>query len=142
MDFDASLAVRLLHVLAAAVVVGAPIALALVIRARPAPEVVESLVGSAERWQWGALGVIVATGVGNIAALGEGLPDPSSAWGRTLVAKLAVVLVLLLASAVRTFVVAGHSLATVESGRLAAWYAATGILGGVVLGLAVVLAHG
>ncbi len=142
MDLDLSLAVRAVHVLAAAVAVGAPVALFLVIRAGPAQQVVESLMGRAERWQWTALGVLVATGVGNLAALGEAIPDTGTAWGQMFFAKLGFVLLLLVVSAVRTFVIAGESMATVPANRLAAWYGVTAAAGLAVLLLAVVLAHG
>ncbi|MCK9486491.1 MAG: hypothetical protein M0R73_07295 [Dehalococcoidia bacterium] len=142
LHLDLALGVRLLHVLAAVVAVGAPVALALVIRAGPEPRVVEALVARAERWQWVALAVLVATGVGNLGALGDAIPDAGSAWGRTLFAKLGFVLALLAVSAVRTFVIAGHSLSSVPTGRLAGWYGGTGALGAVIVVLAVVMAHG
>lgn len=142
LHLDLALGIRLLHVIAAAVAVGAPVALALVVRASPEPRVLEALVARAERWQWIALGVLVATGVGNLGALGEAIPDAGSNWGRTLFVKLGFVVALLAVSAVRTFVIAGQSLATVATGRLAAWYGITGALGAAILALAVVLAHG
>jgi len=37
---------------------------------------------------WGALGLLVATGVGNLGVFGEALPAPESTWGRVLTVKL------------------------------------------------------
>ena len=37
---------------------------------------------------WAAIGLIVATGVGNLAHFGEGLPGPESDWGRQFTLKL------------------------------------------------------
>lgn len=139
---DVHLAVRTLHVVSATVVVGVPAALALVLRARPAPEVVERLVGNAERLQWIALALLVATGIGNLLAFGDALPDPGSDWSRVLFAKFGVVLLLLLLSAVRTFVIAAQRLSAVHHRRLGAWYGATALAGGAVVVLAEVLAHG
>src|SRR5947208_684620 len=58
-----------------------------------------------ERIFWGALGVLVMTGVSNMAAFGVGLPLPASNWGQKLTLKLSLVLVLVLLSLVRTMVV-------------------------------------
>lgn len=137
-----SLAIRAVHVVAAAFAVGAPVALFMVVRAGPASDLVEGLVRSVERTHWVALATLVATGVGNLGALGEAISDPGTGWGQTFLAKMGFVLLLLVVSAVRTFVIAGQSMATVAPNRLAAWYGVTGVAGMAVLLLAVVLAHG
>jgi len=139
---DLHLGVRTLHVVAAMFAVGVPAGLALVLRAHPAPEVVERLVADAERLQWIVLAILVATGVGNLAAPGEGTPEPSSQWGRVLIAKLGLVLLLLVLSAVRTFVIATQRMRAVHQQRLGTWYGVTAAVGVCVAVLAEVLAHG
>lgn len=147
MELDATLGVRALHVLAATLAVGIPVGLSFVLAAGPAPDVVERLVWRAERVQWVALGVLLATGVGNLAAFGDGLPDVSSSWARVLFVKLGFVLLLLVVSAVRTFVIAGIRTRSAPGrgatrGTLGRWYAGTGGLGMAIVGLAIALAHG
>lgn len=138
---DVTLGVRMLHVCAATLVVGIPVALALVLYARPQPAVVERLVTSSERVQWSALAVLVATGVGNLAVF-EG-DYPGGRWPATLFTKLGFVFALLVVSAVRTFFIAGLTSAPEHSvRRLAAWYLVTATLGVVIVLLAEVLAHG
>lgn len=141
LTLDATLAVRVLHVIAATLAVGIPVALALVVAARPEPEVVERLVTPAERAQWGALAVLVATGVGNLAAFEGNFPGGD--WETVLFTKLGFVFALLVVSAVRTFVIAGlASRPAPHVRRLGGWYLATAGLGVLIVGLAEVLAHG
>jgi putative copper export protein len=141
-DLDLHLLVRMVHVVTATVVVGAPVALALVLRAGPPRDVVGRLVRSAEQVQWSALAVLVATGIGNLAVFGEAIPAFDSEWGRTLTVKLGWVLVLLVVSAVRTFVVAANAMPSGAAKPLANWYAATAVIGVLVVLSAEVLAHG
>ncbi len=100
-----------------------------------------------ERAFWAAAGVLVMTGVGNLGAFGAQLPGRDSAWGVTLLAKLALVVALTLLSLPRTLVVAqvaaiadGGSVRTAP--LLARLYLAT--LGALVaiLAFAVWLSHG
>jgi putative copper export protein len=100
-----------------------------------------------ERAFWAAAGVLVMTGVGNLGAFGAQLPSRDSAWGITLLAKLALVVVLMLASVPRTLVVV--QLGVLEDSAtpriaplLARLYLMT--LGGLVVisALAVWLSHG
>lgn len=136
-----TLGVRTLHVVSAALAVGIPVALALVVHARPDPAVVERLVTPAERMQWVALAFLVASGIGNLAVFGGDFPGGE--WATVLFTKLGFVFALVIVSAVRTFFIA-----SVASGpprhleRLGAWYGVTGAFGIVILGLAEVLAHG
>lgn len=139
---DVHLLLRVVHVVTAAGVVGIPVTLAVVLRSNPAPDVIARLGGPMERLQWSALGVMVATGVGNLAALGGELPSFDSQWGRTLTIKLAMVLGLLVVSAIRTFVVATHSMPRATPERLSDWYAITGATAVAVLVAAELLAHG
>lgn len=96
-----SLAIRTLHVLAVAVLVGGTLALWYGYRSS-----VLATLQPARTYEWlfwAALGVLVLTGVGNLGALGA--PGPATDWGRTLLAKLLLVLAVVLGSAVRTLAV-------------------------------------
>jgi hypothetical protein len=96
------LAVRTLHVLGMAVLLGG--AGALWYAARRGDGAVLSLAGPYEWAFWGALGVMVVTGVGNLGALGA--PGPGTRWGTVLLVKLTVVAAFVLGSLVRTAAVA------------------------------------
>ena len=109
------------------------------------------LLLAAERFEWlfwGALGTLVMTGVGNLAAFGEFLPGDDSDWGVKLMAKLSAVLVFSLLSLLRTLLVirlcAAADIALSARGHtvLQGSYAATVLFLAVILGLAVSLAHG
>ena len=105
----------------------------------------------AQRYEWlfwAALGVLVATGVGNLAQFGEGLPDPATAWGRRLMLKLLLVLLLAAISVARALYVArlvdaAPALAGDGPRRaLRNVYALTALLAAAVLAFATWLAHG
>jgi putative copper export protein len=87
------------------------------------------------------MGVLVATGVGNLGAMAPVVPASATRWGTVLTAKLLGVFLLLALSVVRTVLVRrardGDS-----SGVLRASYGATTVLLLVILALAEVLAHG
>ncbi|WP_255196426.1 CopD family protein [Halorarius litoreus] len=144
------LSVRLLHVLAMAFVTGGAVVLWLGFqRARAANEtaVVLSTAVGYEWLFWGAMGLVVATGVGNLGALGAGVEGPGTAWGQTLAVKLFVVLLFFLGSVVRTAIVDGIDRVPVAHNAairtlLARSYALTALSLGVVVALAEVLAHG
>ena len=108
-----------------------------------------ALVAQRSEWLfWGALGVLVATGVGNLAQFGEGLPDPATPWGRRLTLKLLLVLVLAAVSVARAlYVVRLVDAASALEGdsqrrALRNVYALTALLAVAVLALATWLAHG
>jgi hypothetical protein len=101
----------------------------------------------AERFEllfWLAMGVQVITGIGNMGAFGAALPAPSSAWGGTLLLKLALVLALMLLSMLRTVIVARVHARDAAMPRAlgAALYSATAVLLAAIVYLAVSLAHG
>ena len=132
------LAIRTVHVLAMALLVGGAAGLWAAARRR-----VDDLHVLARRYEWlfwAALGGLVVTGVGNLGALGA--PGPGTRWGRTLLAKLVIVALFVLGSAVRTLAVTR----TDRSTPLAAWgRRAYGLTTVTLLGLVVlaeVLAHG
>lgn len=115
---------RALHVLAAALLVGVPLATALA-----------GGNGRASEWLfWPAAAVLVLGGIANLGALGE-VPPIRTRWGLILAAKLVLLLAVLAVSAVRL----RHSVQGRPAPRL---WAATGVLSGTALVLAVVLAHG
>jgi hypothetical protein len=96
---------------------------------------------------WGAAGLMVATGIGNLGAFGSALPDRDSVWGSTLMVKLGAFMALLTFSVLRT-----SCLALIEAsgttGREAAavsmlnrLYGATALLLLAIMALAISLAH-
>jgi hypothetical protein len=107
------LAIRTVHVLAMALLVGG--AVGVWIAARLAVNDLHALATGYEWAFWAGLGVLVLTGVGNLGALGA--PGPATRWGRVLLVKLALVTLFVLGSAVRTLSVARTDRAT----PLAVW---------------------
>jgi hypothetical protein len=100
---------------------------------------------------WGSLGVVAATGVGNLGALGP--PGPGTPWGRTLLVKLSIVGLLVVGSVPRTVAVvreqAGddghhdrHSRHDAGSPLLRRLYGTTALTLATLVTLAEVLAHG
>ncbi|MBX0297161.1 CopD family protein [Halomicroarcula sp. F27] len=142
-----SLAVRTLHVLTVTVLVGGTVAVWYGYRTAAVTDLT-----SARRYEWlfwGALGVLVLTGVGNLGALG--VPGPTTDWGRTLLVKLVAVLGVAVGSAVRTLVVvrAGErdgfeadTANTALRGTLGRAYGVTAVALLALVVLAEVLAHG
>src|SRR5436305_12407572 len=117
---------------------------------RPAGDPASAVLSVAIRYEWmfwAAAGVLVMTGIGNLAAFGADLSGPSTPWGATLVLKLGSVLALVVFSLPRTLAVARlagptEAIATGVVTRLRNLYAATTGAFAVILGLAVWLAHG
>lgn len=100
------------------------------------------LILLAEKYEagfWIALGIQVATGIGNLGAFGAALPDQSTTWGVKLTIKLLVVLVLLVLSLLRTLIFARLSVAKSESLPMPLSRSFQGLYGGTVLILAVIL---
>jgi len=135
------LAVRTLHVLGMAVLVGG--AAGVWIAARRSIGDRTDIARSYEWAFWAALGVMLVTGIGNLGALGA--PGPATDWGQLLLAKLSLVTVLVLASMVRTLAVVRTD-ETVSPTRLAAFheraYGLTTLALLALVVLAEVLAHG
>jgi len=143
-------AVRLAHVLAMALLLGGGALLWGRSRRASDRTAVVGTLALAVDYEWGfwaAIGVVVATGVGNLGALAPAVPSMDTAWGLVMAVKLLAVVVFLLWSLVRTSMVAAlEDAAPNESGhvrrRLRLGYGATTLwLGGLVV-LGVVLAHG
>ena len=146
--------VRVVHVLAASAVLGGALLLTLAaLGAATAksgvPGTVEPLATQYEWLFWLAAGLLVVTGVGNLAAFGVGLPPADSRWGIRLTAKLWGVVYLLLLSLVRTALVVQVAYAAPGRAPIArgGWlwpvlYGATALGAAALLILAVGLAHG
>ena len=149
-----SLVIRWLHVGAMAAALGG--ALLLLLLAADAQREQEAghdgfLLRTAEAYEWlfwAAVGLLVATGVGNLGVLGNDLPESTTVWGRKLLVKLLGLLALLGLSLLRTGVVArlttNRTLLLSDRGyaALGALYAGTVLVLITVLVLAVSLAHG
>lgn len=137
------LAVRLVHVLAMAVLVGGSLAAWILARDR-------GDLAWFTRYEWAfwvGLAVLAATGVGNLGALGA--PRPGTEWGRTFTWKLGAVSVLVLGSIVRSLGVLQIYTLEGRSGEigqkynfLRRSYSLTAALLIAIVVLAEVLAHG
>ncbi|WP_202932635.1 hypothetical protein, partial [Halorussus salinus] len=75
--------------------------------APPATETAVSVAAAYERGFWAALGVLVMTGVGNLGTLAPYVPAAGTRWGTVFAAKLALVVAVLALSVVRTLLVVG-----------------------------------
>ncbi len=148
-----SFVVRWIHVSSMAFLLGGIIflfVLALGDRAQSSVDHERWLSVAARRFEWLfwlAIGVQVITGIGNLGAFGTTLPPPLTPWGIKLVVKLSFVLLLILLSLVRTFLVARPVLTDGGPPPLPARvarviYAGTGLMLGWIVLLAVSLAHG
>jgi hypothetical protein len=134
------LVVRWLHLLAMAVALGGTALAWGVSRVGPQSAAL-AVAGVYESAFWGAVGVLVMTGVGNLGALAPAIPRGT--WGAVLLAKLALVLVVLLGSAVRTASVwATRGTPDAGTAPLERGYALTTVALVAVVALAEVLAHG
>jgi uncharacterized membrane protein len=135
------LAVRLVHVLGMAALVGGSAATWYALRT----DLPRSLrLATRFEWLfWASLGLLVVTGVGNLGTLGP--PGPATRWGTVLTVKLVVVLAVGLGSAVRSLAArrlrdrGADASARASLRRL---YAATAWSLVLIVALAEVLAHG
>jgi hypothetical protein len=103
---------------------------------------------SYEGLAWLALGLLVMTGIGNLAALGPALPPPQTSWGQRFLLKLALVALLIVGSLLRTLLVVRLAAEPANARGASGWallraaYAGTAGLAALVLLVAVALAHG
>lgn len=143
-----SAAVRWLHVLGMAVALGGAV-LAWGVAGRTSGDARGPPLAVARTYEvlfWGAAGVLVMTGVGNLGARAPAIPGVDTRWGTILAAKLLAVLGLLGLSLLRTLVV--HRVRVLAAGTpvggrlLRAGYGLTALYLLGLLALAVVLAHG
>jgi uncharacterized membrane protein len=148
-----SFLVRWLHVSSVAFVFGGALLIFILLhfasgnRDASARRVLFDLMRAFEWGSWASLGIVVATGVGNLAQFGEGLSDPRSEWGREFTLKMVLVMAFLLFSAVRTLAVTtvasrpDESLTPKLYRRFGTLYGITAALVGAIVGVAVALAH-
>ena len=148
------LAVRALHVLAMALVLGGATLTWWLFRqvrgasATPTESAAAafSVAAAYERGFWAAMGVLVMTGVGNLGSLAPYVPAAETEWGTAFAVKLALVLGVLALSLVRTLVVARYRRVESARGRglrtLRLGYGATALSLAALVALAEVLAHG
>jgi len=142
-------AIRWLHVAAMATAFGGAISV-LALSARPGVTSSSAIVAVAVRYEWlfwGAAGVLAMTGIGNLAAFGAALLGPATSWGATLLLKLGSVLGLVVLSLPRSLAVARIDASIGANAQasvavLRNLYGATTGAFGVLLALAVWLAHG
>jgi len=142
-------AIRWLHVAAMATAFGGAIGV-LALSTRPGVTSSSAIVAVAVRYEWlfwGAAGVLAMTGIGNLAAFGAALLGPATSWGATLLLKLGSVLALVVLSLPRSLAVARINAsigvnAQASVAVLRNLYGATTGAFGVILALAVWLAHG
>ncbi len=141
--------VRWVHVTAVSFLFGGTLLLFilfLVLRRRNADRRTLLDLMQAYEWaSWGAIGLVVMTGVGNLGHFGDSLPDRDSEWGHQFTLKLGLVGVFLAFSAVRSLSVALLQLQP-QSQRplspvLQGMYGATALLVAAIVGVAVALAH-
>ena len=148
-----SLLVRWLHVTSVAFLFGGALLIFILLhfvssnRDASARRVVYDLMRVFEWGSWASLGVVVATGVGNLAHFGEGLPGARSEWGREFTLKMVLVLAFLAFSAIRTLTVTMAASRPEEAPtlqaqrRLGTLYGVTAALVASIVGVAVALAH-
>jgi hypothetical protein len=142
-------AIRWLHVAAMATALGGAVTV-LALATRPGADSARAVLAVAVRYEWlfwAAAGILVMTGIGNLAAFGAALLGPSTEWGATLTLKLGLILLLVFLSLPRTLAVARIGLSAGSDGgesiaALRNLYAATTAAFVVILALAVWLAHG
>lgn len=136
-----ALAVRYLHVAAMAAAFGGALLVTWLAWRSPAARIADVAVRY-EQLFWLAVGVLVMTGVGNLGAFGATLPAPGSGWGRTFLAKLVLIALLLIVSLPRSLAVIRAAATPASGARLRSIYTTTsGVLAGIVA-LALGLAHG
>ena len=136
-----ALAIRYVHIAAMAVAFGGALLVTWLAWRLPRDRVIDVALRY-EQLFWLAAGVLVMTGVGNLGAFGPALPAPASGWGRTFIAKLVLIALLLIVSLPRSLAVVRAATLPAPGARLRPIYASTsGLLAGIVA-LALGLAHG
>jgi uncharacterized membrane protein len=133
---DLTLAVRVIHLLGVAVIVGGAALLAALAARRP--DLAREAGRLYETWFWGAAALIAVTGVGNLGAFGS-VPARGTPWGNLFAVKILLFLGFLALSMARTLLVArGRA----KARAYGAAYGATAALAGAIATLGVALAHG
>ena len=137
-----ALAIRWVHVVAMATAFGGAALLTWLAWREPLDRVVPIAVRY-EQLFWLAAGTLVLTGVGNLGAFGVALPAPASEWGRTFLAKIVLVALLVLVSLPRSLAIAMLAArASARPNTLRSLYTGSLVLLAGVAALAERLAHG
>jgi hypothetical protein len=141
---------RAIHLVGMAVLLGGAVLVAL----RGTGRADRAWLREAQRYEWffwAAMLLQVISGIGNLGVRGAGVPGPEQPWGALLYLKLVLVLLLLLASLVRSTAVArllaaevliGEAPAEQGQARVGLAYGATVALLGLIVLAAVRMAHG
>lgn len=149
--YPTHLAVRWLHLLGMAALVGGAVLVWAALRygADHDPPTASARLAATYEWLfWAGAGLLVLTGVGNLGAMAPAVPGPGTTWGTAFSIKLVGVFGLLVGSVVRTLGVVGLLVSPPgrsgpgTSERLRVGYAATTIYLFLVVLVAEVLAHG
>lgn len=140
---DLHLAVRGVHLLGMAVLLGGAAFTWNACRRDPAASLRQAV--DYEWVFWGTAGVMLVTGVGNLAAVGA--PGPATRWGTVFLPKLLLVVFLVVGSFLRTLVVlrvraTGVGTAGVAADRLRWSYGATALVLLAIVVAAEVLVYG
>lgn len=127
-----ALTVRWIHFVGLATILGGAIAVAL----PPTPSIV--LARRYEYIFWGAIGLVVVSGIGNVGYLAPSVPEFGSRWGQLFALKLLVVFGLIVMSLVRT----GIIVQTLDESPDRRWYALTALWTILLVAIAVVMVRG
>ncbi|MDQ6858355.1 MAG: hypothetical protein M3Z65_05105 [Chloroflexota bacterium] len=136
-----ALAVRYVHIAAMAAAFGGALLVTWLAWRLPADRIADVALRY-EQLFWLALGALVMTGVGNLGALGPALPAPGTGWGRTFIAKLVLIALLVIVSLPRSLAVLRAATVTAARARLRSIYTTTTGLLAAIVALALMLAHG
>ncbi|WP_132061360.1 CopD family protein [Halorussus amylolyticus] len=141
------LAIRTIHLLAMAVVLGGAVATwQFCRRSEVSAATALAVAAGYERAFWAAVGLLVVTGVGNLGSIAPHVPIAETEWGTVFVLKLLALVGFLAVSQVRTLAV--HRLRLADSGSeggrrmLRVSYGATAVWLAAIVVTAGVLAHG
>lgn len=148
------LLIRWLHVSSVAFILGGALLIFILLHVThrnqdaSSRRVLQDLMRIFEWGSWASIGLVIATGIGNLGHFGASLPDARSDWGKELTLKLGLVVVFLLFSGIRSLAVAVASTQSEDQPMtprarrsLAGLYGATAVLVTSIMGVAVALAH-
>lgn len=136
-----ALAIRYVHVAAMAAAFGGAVLVTWLAWRVPAERIADVAIRY-EQLFWLALGALLMTGVGNLGALGPALPAPGTGWGRTFIAKLLLIALLVIVSLPRSLAVLRAATVPAARPRLRAVYTSTTGMLAAIVALALILAHG
>jgi hypothetical protein len=138
-----ALTIRWVHGVAMSAALGGALLMTWLTWRVPADRVLDLAVRY-EQLFWAATGLLVMTGVGDLAALGTNLPRPATEWGRTFTTKLWLIAALVAISLPRSLAALRLAARTVSapSSWLRTVYAVTTAALAWIVAFAIGLAHG